>query len=158
MRHIRLTFIDTGEQATAELLDEEAPETCKLVWNLLPLESSLVHGMYSGSEVFALLDDPKPAPPENLVQLPLPGELLYFYDEGREAAGKRKPVAELCLVYGRGVMLRGHEGVPVRANLFASIPGDWRRDWAAFAQACRSVRWEGPRRLRLEPCSSVTRT
>ena len=44
--------------------------------------------MYSGAEVFAIIDDPMPAPQENLVQLPLPGELFYFYDEGRAALGR----------------------------------------------------------------------
>ena len=77
-------------------------------------------------------------------------ELLYFFDEGRGAAGARKPAGEICVVYGRGVVLRGHEGVPVYASLFARIPGDWKHDWTAFAQACRRCRWEGPQRLRIE--------
>ena len=153
MRRIRLTFVATGESAVADLLHADAPGVCDLIWNRLPLEQELIHGMYSGAEVFALLDDPTPAPAENLVQLPLPGELLYFYDEGRGAVGARKAVGEICLVYGRGVVLRGHEGVPVHASLFARIPGDWKSDWTAFAQACRKVRWEGPRRLRIEPAA-----
>ena len=149
-RRIKLIFPDTGESALADLLDAEAPGTCELVWNRLPVEQKALHGMYSGAEVFALIENPEPAPAENLVQLPLPGELLYFYDEGRGAAGARKPVGEICFVYGRGVVLRGHEGVPVHASLFARVPGDWKHDWTAFAAACRRCRWEGPQRLRLE--------
>jgi len=106
--------------------------------------------MYSGAEVFTIVEDAPRAVAENLVQLPLPGELLYFYDEGRGATGARKPVGEICMVYGRGVVLRGHEGVPVHASLFARIPGDWKHDWTPFAQACRKCRWEGPQRLRIE--------
>jgi hypothetical protein len=149
-RRIRMTFAQTGESAVAEMLDDEAPTTCELIWSRLPVEHDLIHGMYSGLEVFSLIDDPAPAPAENMVQLPLPGEVLYFYDEGRGAIGARKPVGEICLAYGRGVVFRAHEGVPTHASLFARIPGDWKTDWTAFAQACRKVRWEGPKRLRIE--------
>jgi hypothetical protein len=149
-RRIRLTFPDTGESAVADLLESEAPRLCDAVWALLPLEQTVLHGMYSGPEVFMMLDDPQPIARENQVQLPLPGELLLFHDEGTSAAGRNRVVSEICLVYGRGVTLRQHEGVPTHAGLFARIPGDWLRDWTAFAQACRRVRTAGPRTLRIE--------
>ena len=149
-RHIKLSFPDTGESVVADLLDAEAPGTCELVWKRLPVEQRAIHGMYSGAEVFVLLDDPELAPAENRVQLPLPGELLYFFDEGSGAVGARKAVGEICFVYGRGVVLRGHEGVAAHASLFARIPGDWKHDWTPFAQGCRRCRWDGPQRLRIE--------
>ena len=150
-RRIRLTFVDSGESVVADLLAGDAPQTCELIWARLPIEARAIHGMYSGAEVFTIVDDAPPSVAENLVQLPLPGELLYFFDEGRGATGARKPVGEICFVYGRGVVLRGHEGVPVHATLFARVPGDWKHDWSAFAQACRRCRWEGPQRLQIEP-------
>ncbi len=149
-RRIRLTYVATGESVFAEMLDDEAPNICKLVWDILPIETKVIHGMYSGLEVFAMLDKPQPAPEENRVQLPLPGELLYFYDPSTGAVGAKKPVAELVVVYGRGVVLRAHEGVPTHCSLFARIPGDWKYDWTAFALACRKARWEGPQVLRVE--------
>ena len=149
-RHIRLTFTATGESVLAEMLDDEAPKVCELVWGILPVETKVIHGMYSGFEVFAMLDNPQPAPSENMVQLPLPGELLYFYDPSTGAVGAKKPVAEIVLVYGRGVVLRAHEGVPTHCALFARIPGDWKYDWVAFAKECRKARWEGPQELRVE--------
>ena len=149
-RRIRLTFVTSGESAVADLLSDEAPETCNMIWSRLPQETKAIHGMYSGAEVFTILEAAPPAVAENLVQLPLPGELLYFYDYGRGAVGSRKPVGEICLAYGRGVVLRGHEGVPVHGSLFARIPGDWKHDWTAFAEACRRCRWEGPQVLRIE--------
>jgi hypothetical protein len=149
-RHIRLSYIATGESVVAELLDDEAPLTCRQIWDLLPVENPLIHGQFSGTEVFMLLDNPQPATPENQVQIPLPGELLYFYDPGGSATSGRNPMAEICVIYGRGVILRGPEGVPTHAGLFARIPGDWKYDWRDFAQACRRVRWEGPQRLRIE--------
>jgi Protein of unknown function (DUF3830) len=145
-----MTFVATGESALAEMLDEEAPGICKHVWDILPIEAKVIHGMYSGAEVFVLLDNPVPLPPENLCQLPLPGELLFFYDGSSNVANSKKPVAEIVLVYGRGVVLRGPEGVPTHCSLFARIPGDWKHDWADFARACRRARWEGPQVLRIE--------
>jgi len=149
-RKIRLTYVATGESVLAEVLDDEAPNVAKLVWDVLPVETKVIHGMYSGAEVFALLDDPRPAPPENQAQLPCPGELLYFYDATSNVTSARKAVAEICMVYGRGVVLRGPEGVPTHASLFARIPGDWKYDWVDFAKACRRARWEGPQTLRIE--------
>jgi hypothetical protein len=145
-----LTFVESGESVEADLLMEDAPLTCALILSRLPIECRAIHGMYSGAEVFAMVQNPTASAAENLVQLPLPGELLYFYDECRGAIGSRKPVGEVCFVYGRGVVLRGHEGVPVHASLFARVPGDWKHDWTAFAQACKKCRWEGPQRLRIE--------
>ncbi len=149
-RSIRLTFVETGESVLAEMLDDEAPEVCRVVWDLLPIETRAIHGMYSGAEVFALLDDPKPCAPEGLTQLPLPGEILYFYDESKNVTNVRRAVAELCIVYNRGVVLRGPEGVPSHASLFARIPGDWKYDWIQFRETCRKARWEGPQLLRIE--------
>lgn len=149
-RQIRLTFPTTGESVLAELLDDEAPGVCQLVWDMLPVETKAIHGMYSGAEVFVMVDQPKPAPAENLVQLPLPGEILYFYDPGAGAVGAKKPVGEIVVVYGRGVTLRGHEGVPTHCALCARIPGDWKYEWPKFVQECRKARWEGPQLLRIE--------
>ena len=149
-RRIRLTFVETGESVLAEMLDDEAPDVCRIVWDLLPVETRAIHGMYSGAEVFAILDDPQPVPPESLTQLPLPGEILYFYDDSKNVTNVRKAVAELCIVYNRGVVLRGPEGVPTHASLFARIPGDWKYDWVAFREAGRKARWEGPPMLRIE--------
>lgn len=149
-RKIRISFPTTGDAVVAELLDGEAPELCRMIWEMLPLEQKAIHGMYSGAEIFALLDEPRPAPNENLTQIPLPGELLYFYDNSRNVTNVRPEVAEICLVYGRGVILKGPEGVPTYASLFARIPGDWKYDWVEFRNACRKVRHEGPMMMRIE--------
>src|SRR5262245_52790658 len=149
-RKIRLTFVKTGESVLAEMLDDAAPEVCRIVWDMLPVEHRTIHGQYSGAEVFLLLDKAQPAPPENLAQLPLPGELLFFYDASRNVLNPPKPIAEICIVYNRGVILRAAEGTPTQASLFARIPGDWKYDWTAFRDACRQSRMEGPQALRIE--------
>lgn len=154
-RHIRLTYPDSGVFVLAEMLDDEAPNVCKAIWDMLPIESKVIHGMYSGAEVFAMVDNPQPLTGQNLVQIPLPGELLYYYEPNLGAAGGKKPVGEIVVVYGRGVILREHEGIPTKCSLFGRIPGDWKYDWTPFAQECRKARWEGPRLLRIERVESV---
>lgn len=149
-RKIRLSFPATGESAVAQLLDDEAPDVCQHIWDWLPVERNAVHGQFSGAEVFILLSQPKQLPAEQMVQLPLPGEILYFFDPGGSVSSGNQASAEICVVYDRGVTLRGPEGVPTHASLFARIPGDWKHDWIPFANACRRVRWEGPQLLRIE--------
>ena len=149
-RQIRLTIVGTGESVLAEMLDDEAPTVCRHVWEMLPIEHKMVHGMYSGTEFYALLETAKELPLENQCQLPLPGELLYFFDGSSSVANSKKPISELVLVYNRGVVLRGPEGVPTYCSLFARIPGDWKYEWAGFREACRKARQEGPPVLRIE--------
>ena len=150
VRKLRLSFPATGESAIAEMLETEAPAVCDYIWGLLPIESKAVHGMYSGAEVFQMIKDPQPLEPQNRTALPLPGELLYFFDSGGNVTNMAREVGEICLVYGRGVSLKGPEGVPTYASLFARIPGDWKYDWTDFIRACRRCRWEGPQVLRIE--------
>ena len=148
-RHLRLTFKGTGKSVVGELLDDEAPATAAHIWDRLPIEAPLIHGQFSGAEVFVLIDGPVRLPAENLVQLPLPGELLYFYEGIASATGGPEPVEEIAFIYGRGVTLREAEGVPTHLNLFARVPGDWKYDWRAFADACRAAR-RTPAVLRIE--------
>src|SRR5213593_2787229 len=99
---IRLTFVKNCQSVFAEMLDDEAPEVCRIVWDLLPVENRTIHGQFSGAEVFILLNNPQPVPPEGLTQIPLPGEILYFYDDTRNVLNPPKPIAEICIVYNRG--------------------------------------------------------
>jgi hypothetical protein len=154
-RRIRLSFPATGESVLADMLDDEAPAVCAYIWSILPVETRAIHGMYSGAEVFQLVENARPVESQNRTSLPLPGELLYFYDPGGNVTNRLGAVGEICFVYGRGVSLKGPEGVPTYASLFARIPGDWKHDWTEFAQACRRCRWQGPQVLKIEAaCAS----
>jgi hypothetical protein len=144
-KQIVLSFPEENVSATAELLEEAAPETCGFIWNRVPVEGKTVHGRYSGAEIFVFCDPPTPLKPENQVNLPLPGEILYYYQPGGVYAGSPDPFAEICVIYDRNVQLRGAGGVPTFASLFARLSGDW----SAFADACKRVRYEGPKLLRI---------
>lgn len=149
-RYIRLSFVKTGESVIAEMLDDEAPVTCQLVWGMLPVENDWWHGRYSGMESFMILEVAKPAPPEKRTMLPLPGEILYWHDGGSAVTSTGNAVAEIVFAFGRGVRLCGPEGVASYANLFARIPGDWKYDWVDFANACARVRSAGLAPVRIE--------
>jgi len=71
----------------AEMLDDEAPRICQLVWYMLPVENELMHGRYSGMEVFMLRDEYQPAADEKHTQLPLPGQIPYWSDAGMSVIG-----------------------------------------------------------------------
>ena len=148
-RQIRLTLVPSGDSVVADLLDDEAPDTVAHIWSRLPVEGHAFHGQYSGAEVFVLVPQPTRLRPENLVHLALPGELFYFFQGTENAVADRDPIEEIVFVYGRGVRLKQAEGVPTHGSLFARVPGDWKHDWTAFADRCRSVR-EFPQRLRID--------
>jgi hypothetical protein len=148
-RHVRLILKVAGASVVAELLDDEAPATAAHVWDRLPIEAPLNHGQFSGAEVFVLVDDPVRLIAENVVQLPLPGELLYFYEGMENATAGPHPEEEIAFIYGRGVTLRQAEGVPTHLNLFGRVRGDWKYDWQPFADACRASR-RVPEVLRIE--------
>ena len=117
---------------------------------LLPVQTKVIHGMYSGAEVFALLDNPRPPRRRTCASSRCPASCCTSSTAASNVANCKKPVAEICVVYNRGVVLRGPEGVPTHCCLFARIPGDWKYDWVDFAKACRRARWEGPQELRIE--------
>ena len=144
-----LTFHIVEEQvsAVAELLEDRAPRTCELVWERLPIEGRLVHGMYSGPELFVILDGFPGVGPENQVSRPLPGDIGYFHQEAGLYASSPHEVAELVYVYDRGAAIKGAEGHDSWVNLFARL----RPDGAdAFLAASRRARREGPFTLRVE--------
>ncbi len=146
-RSIVLRIPEHDVSATADLLATEAPGTCALVWDRLPLEGRLVHGMYSGPELFIVLPDGPPVAPENQVQRALPGEVGYWHNEGGTHASAPEEVAELVFVYDRGASIKGSDGSDSWVNLFARIRMDEAEDFLAL---CRRYRTEGPWTLRVE--------
>jgi hypothetical protein len=47
-------------KAIAELLEEEAPKSIELLWDLLPLKGKPFHTFESGREIFLQIPDPEP--------------------------------------------------------------------------------------------------
>src|SRR3990170_711710 len=144
-----LTFHIVEEQvsAVADLLEDRAPRTCELVWERLPIEGRLIHGMYSGPELFVILDGFSGVGPENQVSRPLPGDIGYFHQEAGLYASSPHEVAELVYVYDRGAAIKGADGHDSWVNLFARLRPDGAE---AFLAASKRARREGPFTLRVE--------
>ena len=66
-KFLKLTFKHKNISVVAEMLEDEAPVTCELIWNMLPIQNNLIHGRYSGSEVFLLVDPTKIFHEENKI-------------------------------------------------------------------------------------------
>ena len=146
-RCIVLHIREQDVSAVADLLDDEAPRTCGLIWDGLPLEGRLVHGMYSGPELFIVLPGFPAVAAENQVRRALPGDVGYWHNEAGLHASAPGEVAELVFVYDRGVSIKGSDGSDSWVNLFARIRTDEAGD---FLAVCKRSRTEGPWTLRVE--------
>ena len=144
---ITLQIVELGVHGVADLLRELAPDTCALVWERLPVEGRLIHGMYSGPELFIELDTFQPVRAENQVHRAIPGDICYWHDAGDRFATIPAPAGELLFIYGRGAAIMGADGQPTWANLFARLRTDSCGDLLA---AGRRTRREGPWTLRVD--------
>ena len=146
-RTLILKLVEPEVSAVADLLDEQAPETCRMIWDHLPLEGRTVHGMYSGPELFIRTDHLPRVAAENQMHRPLPGDMGFWFQEGGRYHGSPVPVSEVVFIYNRGAAIMGADGQPTWVNLFAQIRAAGAE---AFYAAARKVRTEGPVTLRIE--------
>ena len=148
-RRIRISFPGEAASATADLLEDDAPNTCDALWNLLPLRLKAVHDIWSGHQVVAHLDKSVVLQPENvLTYLPMPGDIFYYYRPAhyfRGAPYGRTESAELGIVYDRDSRPQGPRG-PEAVNLFASISTAIDQ----FAKACEDMIYRGQKEILIE--------
>jgi len=150
-RSIVLSIPEQNVSVVADLLDDAAPKTCALVWDALPVAGTLIHGMYSGPELFIVLPGFPPVEAENQVQRALPGDVGYWHLQAGLHAAAPNEVAELVFVYDRGVSIKGTDGSDSWVNLFARIRTAEADD---FFAVCKRRRREGPWTLRVERLDS----
>ena len=151
-KRLSLKFTENDVTAIAELHEQDAPETCKALWQCfsLPSREKVIHAMYAGREImFPIpeknrLIDPRKIPPENQTITPLPGEIGFvFYPPHRLlGGGSGKPMDEefwdLTIFYGRNARIFSTLGwLPV--NIFATIIDGL----PEFAEMCALTRKEG---------------
>jgi hypothetical protein len=146
-RTIVLRIVEHDVTAVADLLDDQAPQTTALIWDALPLEGRLMHGMYSGPELFIVLPGFPAVAAENQVCRALPGDVGYWHLEDGLQASAPNEVAELVFVYDRGVEIKGSDGQASWVNLFARIRTAEAEDFLAVSKRYRK---EGPWTLRVE--------
>ena len=148
-RKIRISFPNDGASATADLLEDDAPNTCDALWDLLPLRVKAVHDIWSGHQVVAHLDKSVVLQPENvLTYLPMSGDIFYYYRPThyfRGAPYGRTESAELGIVYDRDSRPQGPRG-PEAVNLFANISSALDQ----FAKACEDMIYRGQKEILIE--------
>ena len=151
-RKIELVLMQKDVRAIATLLDDEAPRTCRAVWDALPLEGETYHAKWAGRELYTLV------PPlgggrvggENATITPIPGDVCYF-DVSPDtidlpvALRRQHPkgLVDLAVFYGRNNLLLGPAGF-MPGNLFATIT----EGLEPYAKACAELFREGMARER----------
>lgn len=104
--------------AKAELLDDKAPQTCNLVWGILPQQRYLTHAVYSGAEVAAVLPDYYPLEPENATTVVLPWEIFFASLLAKDFFDVETDFSEFAFFYDRNAGPRMLDGL-VKVNVFA---------------------------------------
>jgi hypothetical protein len=123
---VRKVAINFGRaKALAELLEDEAPKSCDLIWSLLPLEGKPFHSFESGREIFLQIPEPEPdIVPENQTTHQIPGDLFIYYKpmiyiEPWWPEVKRQ-AAVVAFSYGRDTQVRGTYR-PLAVNIVGKI-------------------------------------
>jgi Protein of unknown function (DUF3830) len=136
-------FVDEGIAASARLLREEAPETCHAVSDALPVAGLARHGIYSGSEVYLVLDDLLAPPREHATTIVGPGDVGFLTVEKGSGYGIEEAYSEVCWFYDLDATPSMPEG-PIAVNIFARLD-----DADAFFAVCRRMRLEGAKSLEI---------
>ncbi len=149
-KYMRISLEKRGVSCIARLLEEDAPKTCKVVWDVLPQSGQVYHAKYARNEIYTMVPRffNSPVGLENTTITPIPGDICFFdFDSGvldqkfKEEKGiENLPgVIDLAVFYGRNnLLLNGDIGF-VPGNVFATIE----ENLAEFAKACNDIWFSG---------------
>ena len=130
-----LVFAMEGTTARARLLEELAPETCRLVWQTLPLSGPCGHVMLGGTSCSLNIDPALVAPEENAAGLIHPGDVMFIHYNARERHGHPEAESKIYWAYDRYCAPRTPgKMTPEYPNVFAEFVGDTRDFFAACAR------------------------
>jgi hypothetical protein len=141
-KRIKLEFTENGTAAIAELLEDYAPETCRILWEALtePATNRVIHAQWAGPEVVLELPeshrtfDPTTMKLENATATPSPGDIGWHYNYRYERHFTPEDYWNVAIFYGRDCYIHG-----AQITHWASII----ENLAPFAEMCRRVRLEG---------------
>ena len=145
-RLIKISLAKRKVSCVARLLDEEAPRTCKAVWEALPKGGPVYHAKYARNEIYTLVPRFAEAEPgrENPTITPIPGDVVYFGFEpwqmsaashGYGSAETHTPMVDLAIFYGRNNLLLNPDFGFVPGNVFGAII----EGLAEFAEAAQDI-------------------
>lgn len=121
----RRIIIELGNaNATAELLEDDAPQTCRAIWERLPLSGQAMPTIVSGSEVFICVGPGFPIGFENQTIYPIPGDVVFYLQPATFVdsvpCGHERHRETIGIAYGRDVQMYGPV-LPLPVNVFATI-------------------------------------
>ncbi|MCI7303004.1 MAG: DUF3830 family protein [Clostridiales Family XIII bacterium] len=118
------------------LLEEEAPETCRIFENMLPLKTSFIHVRWSGEGIWIPYGDTRTGLEyENHTSHPAKGEMLLYPGGISEM--------EIIMAYGRCCFASQHG--QLSGNHFLTITEGLEQ----LDQFGRSVLWEGAQEVEI---------
>jgi hypothetical protein len=128
-----LVFDLAGAVARARMDFTHAPQTCRTVWDLLPVDVTGGHAMQSGTNAAFHFDPSVLIPEENTTCQLLKGDVVFIHYDPQERFANPRGVSEVVWCYDRFNATRSpgklHEVV---GNWFAELVGDW-RDFAVMS-------------------------
>jgi len=142
-REIVLRFRDEGVEAPARMLWERAPQTCRAIWDALPVSSLGRHAIYSGSEVYGVLPVLLKLPREHATTIVGPGDVGFAWFESGSSYAVEEDYCEVCWFYDLDATPSMPEG-PIPVNVFARL-----YDADAFFAVCRRMRVEGAKTIEI---------
>jgi hypothetical protein len=141
-KYIEFVVENEGLVARAELMENQAPCTCKIVWEMLPVTASFHHAIYSGSELAMVLPNYIEMGFENATTSFLPWEIGFASLKHGDYFDVEQDFSEICFFYDRNRGPRMLDGL-VKVNLFAHfISGQ-----EELFDLCRRMRMEGEKQF-----------
>jgi hypothetical protein len=145
-------FVESRVQGTIRLYEDNAPETCKAIWQALekPVRVPAMHAMFAGPEIMlgvppeAQNFDPRGIPAENQTCFPVAGDCLWFYQAKGLMKGLSDELWEIGMFYGDGGRIFGPLGW-TPCNIFGRMV----EGLEAFAASCQAIRVEGLKTLEM---------
>ena len=154
MKKIKLTFVEENVSAVAVLLEDKAPQTAQMIWDLLetPMENKAIHAMYTGRELaFGVPNDRVDEstifdiPPENQTMFPLPGNLIWNAYRPYQWLGTPTAVYDFGIFYGPESRILLPPGWRPSNHV-----GDIVENLDEFAACCARCQREGVKLIRIE--------
>lgn len=142
MVSVRLTF-ERGGSILAELDEDLAPTTCKVVLSHLPLDSEALHTRWCGREIYFPVGVSGEVPvPENQTTQTSKGDVIYWR-EWEKASGDGPEI--VALYYGPEVT-RDHRGY-LKVNVFGRVLPEFYEDLRVIGER---VWQQGKEKVRIE--------
>ena len=145
-RFIDIDFVGTGVVGRVELLDDDAPRTCRAIWDCLPRSGPGSHAMYSGTCGALFFDDDSIGADigeENATSNVQTGDVMFTHYDRMMRHGHLNGLAEVYWAYDRYVRptIPGQH-LPAIANVFGRVVGS-DAEVRAFYDMSRRLHSEG---------------